>query len=48
MRAVALRYLGPAMGEMYLAATAVEHESAVLVRLRPEHWQSVDFTKFGS
>ena len=48
VRAVALRYLGPAMGEMYLAATAVEHESAVLVRLRPEHWQSVDFTKFGS
>jgi PPOX class probable F420-dependent enzyme len=48
VRAVALRYLGKEMGEMYLAATAVEHESAVLVRLTPERWQSVDFTKFGS
>jgi hypothetical protein len=48
VREVALRYLGPKMGEMYLAATAVEHESAVLVRLEPERWQSVDFSKFGS
>src|SRR5262245_42415817 len=48
VRAVALRYLGPQMGEMYLAATAAEHETAVLVRLVPERWESVDFTKFGS
>jgi nitroimidazol reductase NimA-like FMN-containing flavoprotein (pyridoxamine 5'-phosphate oxidase superfamily) len=48
VRAVALRYLGTKMGEMYLAATAVEHESAVLVRLRPERWQTVDFSRFGS
>ena len=47
-RAVAIRYLGPKMGEMYLAATAVEHEVAVLVRLMPERWQSVDFTRFGT
>ena len=48
VRAVAIRYLGPKMGEMYLAATAVEHEVAVLVRLMPERWQSVDFTRFGT
>jgi nitroimidazol reductase NimA-like FMN-containing flavoprotein (pyridoxamine 5'-phosphate oxidase superfamily) len=48
VREVALRYLGKEMGEMYLAATAVEHESAVLVRLKPERWQTVDFTTFGS
>lgn len=48
VREVALRYLGSKMGEMYLTATAVEHESAVLVRLKPARWQSVDFTKFGS
>ena len=48
VREVAIRYLGKEMGEMYLAATAVEHESAVLVRLTPERWQTVDFTKFGS
>lgn len=48
VREVALRYLGPQMGEMYLAATAAEHETAVLVRLRPERWQSVDFSTFGS
>ena len=48
VREVAIRYLGEKMGEMYLAATAVEHENAVLVRLRPERWQTVDFTRFGS
>jgi hypothetical protein len=36
------------MGEMYLAATAAENERAVLVRLTPERWQTMDFTKFGS
>ena len=48
VREVALRYLGTELGEMYLAATAVEHESALLVRLEPERWQTVDFTRFGS
>jgi PPOX class probable F420-dependent enzyme len=48
VRSVALRYLGAQMGEMYLAATKEQHETAVLVRLTPERWQSVDFTKFGS
>jgi PPOX class probable F420-dependent enzyme len=48
VREVALRYLGKKMGEMYLAATTVEHERAVLVRLRPQRWQAVDFTSFGA
>lgn len=47
VREVALRYLGAQMGETYLQATAVEHESALLVRLRPEHWLSADFRKWG-
>jgi PPOX class probable F420-dependent enzyme len=48
VRSVALRYLGEQMGEMYLEMTAEQHETAVLVRLTPQRWQSVDFTKFGS
>lgn len=48
VREVAIRYLGTTMGEMYLAATAVAHESALLVRLTPERWQTIDFTTFGS
>jgi PPOX class probable F420-dependent enzyme len=47
VREVALRYLGPQMGEMYLAATVAEHESAVLLRLRPERWLTADFARFG-
>ena len=47
VREVALRYLGPEMGEMYLAATVAEHENAVLVRLRPEGWLTADFSRFG-
>jgi PPOX class probable F420-dependent enzyme len=47
IREVALRYLGPQMGEMYLAATAAENEAAVLVRLRPERWLTADFSRFG-
>jgi PPOX class probable F420-dependent enzyme len=48
IRAVAFRYLGPQMGEMYLAATTVEHESALLVRLRPARWQTIDYSSFGA
>jgi PPOX class probable F420-dependent enzyme len=47
VREVARRYLGPEMGEMYLAATVAEHENAVLVRLRPERWLTADFARFG-
>ena len=47
VRAVAIRYLGPQMGEMYLAATAAENEAAVLVRIKPERWGTVDYSSFG-
>jgi len=46
-REMALRYLGPRMGEAYLAATYPNGgTSEVLVRLRPERWWSADFRKF--
>jgi hypothetical protein len=48
-REMALRYLGPKMGEAYLAATYPSGvTSEVLVRFRPERWGSADFRKFGS
>lgn len=47
IRQTAFRYLGPQMGEMYLAATAEERVESVLVSVRPERWFSVDYTKFG-
>ncbi len=46
VRDIALRYLGDQVGEQYLRATAVEHETALLVTLRPEHWLTVDFRKW--
>ena len=47
VRRMAERYLGPEMAEMYLAVTADERSASesVLVRLTPEHWLSVDYTK---
>jgi hypothetical protein len=48
IREMALRYLGPRMGEAYLAATYPNGTtSEVLVRLQPEHWRSVDYRKLG-
>jgi nitroimidazol reductase NimA-like FMN-containing flavoprotein (pyridoxamine 5'-phosphate oxidase superfamily) len=47
-REMALRYLGPKMGEAYLASTYPDGTtSEVLVHLRPERWWSADFRKFG-
>jgi len=47
VRAVALRYLGEQVGEMYLAVTAAERgaQENVLVRLDPERWLTVDYRK---
>ena len=47
IRAMAIRYLGPEMGEMYLAMTADDRarEPSVLVEMRPKRWRSVDFRK---
>ena len=46
-REMAIRYLGPQMGEDYLAATYPDGiTSEMLVRLRPERWWSADFRKY--
>jgi PPOX class probable F420-dependent enzyme len=45
VRAIAIRYLGPQMGEMYLTMTAEQHAGAVLVELTPERWLTVDYAK---
>jgi len=47
VRAMALRYLGDQMGEMYLQMTAEDRarDPGVLVEMRPERWRSVDYRK---
>ena len=44
-RAVAHRYLGPELGDLYLEATAADAATSVTFRMRPERWLSVDYTK---
>jgi PPOX class probable F420-dependent enzyme len=44
-REMALRYLGPEMGEVYLASTADQREGQVVVELRPSRWYTVDYSK---
>jgi nitroimidazol reductase NimA-like FMN-containing flavoprotein (pyridoxamine 5'-phosphate oxidase superfamily) len=44
-RQVAYRYLGPEFGDLYLEATAADAATNVTVRMRPERWLSVDYTK---
>ena len=46
-RRLAHRYLGPEMGDAYVASTAERREAEpnVLVRIRPERWLSVDYRK---
>lgn len=43
IKEMAHRYLGEQMGAMYLEMTAAERENAVLVRLTPERWITVDY-----
>lgn len=45
VRAMAIRYLGEQMGEMYLQMTAAERVGAVLLELTPERWVTVDYSK---
>jgi len=47
VRAVAYRYLGKQIGEIYLQMTAAEREGSILVSLVPERWLTVDYTKMG-
>ena len=47
VREMALRYLGPEIGEAYLAAMhpGGDASNTVLVTLAPERWYSVDYSK---
>ena len=45
VRAIAHRYLGEQMGEMYLQMTANERIDSILVTLTPERWTTVDYNK---
>ena len=44
VHAMAYRYLGPEMGDAYVAAAAAEN-SGNLYRLTPERWYTVDYAK---
>jgi PPOX class probable F420-dependent enzyme len=47
VRGIAVRYLGPELGEAYLAMTAEERARTpeVLIEMRPARWRSVDYRK---
>ena len=45
VRPLAQRYLGVERGNAYIAATREEHADNVLVRMRPERWLTVDYSK---
>ena len=46
---MAYRYLGKALGDRYVEATAGDRGRSVVVRMRPERWLSVDYAKqFGA
>jgi nitroimidazol reductase NimA-like FMN-containing flavoprotein (pyridoxamine 5'-phosphate oxidase superfamily) len=46
-RPMAHRYLGPDLGDRYIEATGGTEgrSSSVLVKMRPEHWLTVDYAK---
>jgi nitroimidazol reductase NimA-like FMN-containing flavoprotein (pyridoxamine 5'-phosphate oxidase superfamily) len=44
-RAMAYRYLGVEIGDLYLAATADEAAASVVFRMEPERWRTTDFAK---
>jgi hypothetical protein len=47
VRAMAHRYLGEQMGDVYLQMTENERTNTILVLLKPERWLTVDYTKMG-
>ena len=44
-RAMAHRYLGPELGDLYLAATAEDAARNVVFRMAPARWLTTDFSK---
>ena len=44
-RVLAHRYLGKQLGDGYLAASGAAGEENIVVRLRPERWLTVDYSK---
>jgi nitroimidazol reductase NimA-like FMN-containing flavoprotein (pyridoxamine 5'-phosphate oxidase superfamily) len=44
-RAIAQRYLGDELGDLYLAATEADAADNVAIRMRPERWLTVDYGK---
>jgi nitroimidazol reductase NimA-like FMN-containing flavoprotein (pyridoxamine 5'-phosphate oxidase superfamily) len=44
-RAVAYHYLGKEFGDLYLDATEADAAENIVVRMRPEHWLTVDYHK---
>jgi len=44
-RAMAYRYLGTEIGDLYLAATAADAPRSVMFRMTPAHWYTTDFAK---
>ena len=44
-RPMAHRYLGQDLGDGYIEATSDQRDGTVLIRIRPERWLTVDYTK---
>jgi nitroimidazol reductase NimA-like FMN-containing flavoprotein (pyridoxamine 5'-phosphate oxidase superfamily) len=44
-KALAYRYLGPELGEMYHQSTQDELATSVMIRIDPQRWLSGDFSK---
>jgi PPOX class probable F420-dependent enzyme len=43
--AMARRYLGPAGGDQYVASNPDSAGENVMIRMRPEHWLTIDYGK---
>src|SRR5215813_1115943 len=46
-RPLARRYLGAQSGDRYIEKTRIEHAGSVVVRMLPERWLTVDYSKAG-
>ncbi|MEY2457439.1 MAG: hypothetical protein QOK06_2533 [Acidimicrobiaceae bacterium] len=44
-RAMAHRYLGPELGDLYMAGTQDEAKDNIVVRMTPERWRTTDYNK---